>query len=696
MEIGYKDDAGDEFGVKTYRGVLTKNGCVENLQTKTATLHVLGFTEIPNKYSGEKLSDNQVTGETIGAGDGITDAFNTTNNGVGIVRAVYVDGVLQLPGVAYTVSNLNDKDNPATITFNAGYIPALGTTITCDYVYWYQDKTIEYVVEKAIEGAGITDHSIQPVVFPDDVENTNVQDTKAEFDAGSKEGTYTQGTEDRIYAERVANMVISSGSQFDMVQNRYYAQGFKVNNDDTNLEEIGWFFATQIDYPYGPINRNESFTVQIRQDNAGQPGAVLETQNFTKSFYYHHVATQWEVFKWFDGFTQALTSGTQYWVVVRKTNANAAHTEFRLKYSNNSAYGDGAYYYSDDGVAWNSGTATWDLAFAVKTKMVWVSDTIDGTASLTAWNKIVESVPVGDNYTIFTRTQAADAGWPASFDPADWEEVGAGGIINSDADRYLRMAIRYDRVDPEYNGAYPWLLDNEQDFETDDYAVSFTIYYNTSAINIELVNLTGLSCSDIIRDCQSFCDYEFGFTMGRQFFWREKDLSTTPDIVLNGITDIIEFKIDSERIFTIIRATFGDYTYYRDPDTEGESSPNGLDTYGDEILEISGGSILSDEEASLAKNASKIYYDRYVADSETKKFVRFTCKLYPQLDLGDSVYLSNGGLTLTIIFWDDLEWDDLYWGYGEEPYGLVFKVISILFDPMNLETGGMEIIGVEV
>ena len=681
VEEGYLDESNIKHGITTYRGILTLDAVIEHPNKNRATIHLKSLSAPLENLSAEKLPDNQITGENIGTGDGITTEFYTAENGVGIIKSVYVAGTLQGVGLDYSISDTNVKTSPAKITFLAGHIPVSGA-ITCDYVYWYQDKTIEFLVEKlATDGTGITDVDIQPAIFPSDIQATEIINTDAEFDAGIKEGTYTD-SQNKLFEEKIASLAMLDYQVMNTV--RIYAQGFKATEDDSFLESTGWLLRTTATSPPIPsFNVIYSFTVELRADNAGSPGVVLETQTILQTIRFQ-ASIPLDVFLWFDGFTNALTEDTQYWITIKKNTADLGPWNISLYQNADSDYTDGSLWISDTGGAsWAANSPARNASFAAKIKTTWMSDTIDGTASITSWNTLTQNI-IGSVYTLYTRTQAADAAWPTVFDESDWVEIGVGGVIGSTLERYLRIAIRFNKTTPIYS---PWTtFSNGSIFETDGYVNSFTITYQTTTILISLANFEGKSRWDSIKALALWPDYEFGVTELNKFFYREKDLSEVVDLNINAIVDISEYKVDWNRIKNNIIATFGIYSVNKNPDTEGEASPNSFNKYGDLDFTVPDSGILSDEQFNLAENIAQIYYDRY----KTKKWkVKFKAQLFGQLDGGDFVYLSYGKIA-SLFAWDHLPWRTYPWASGwSRPYGLSFKVIRVIYAPENMASGMM-------
>jgi len=179
VKAGYKKPDGTELLLYVFSGVVDDYKYAEGRRVLTVTL--LGLNSLLDLYSAEDLPDNQVAGENLGTGDGSTKEFFTDNKGVGKVKTVYVAGVEKAEPTDYSVSQLNDKSNYAKVTFVTA--PSSGQSITCDYTYWYQDKSFKFLVEKLLDLARITDREVEEVLFDNFIWNSQSWDTEAEFNA---------------------------------------------------------------------------------------------------------------------------------------------------------------------------------------------------------------------------------------------------------------------------------------------------------------------------------------------------------------------------------------------------------------------------------------------------------------------------------------------------------------------------------
>ena len=111
---------------------------------------VLQLAGTPGRFRFSNPSDNSVTGQNIGTGDGSTTSFTfirTFGAGgfggtepVGYVNSsglnVYVNGVLKTLGTDYTIN----QTNPCLQTVTFTVAPPNGQAVTCDMSYWYYCK----------------------------------------------------------------------------------------------------------------------------------------------------------------------------------------------------------------------------------------------------------------------------------------------------------------------------------------------------------------------------------------------------------------------------------------------------------------------------------------------------------------------------------------------------------------------------
>ncbi|MFW6135107.1 MAG: hypothetical protein ACOC5R_05980, partial [Elusimicrobiota bacterium] len=558
IEFGYLDN-GTKRTTGIFRGLLTFNGIRENLETRTATLHVKGVDELLRAYSAEELDDNIVTGETLGTGDGTEQTFTTANNGVGIINAVYFNGTKKDPASDYTVSVLNDKDNPAEITCTAPN----GETVTVDYVYWYQDKTIDYLIEKLIDHAEITDYSIQTASFPNNVINHFETDTKTEWDNGTKDHLYTISGKDELYPEMIGIWDSDGGSKLN---NDYYggdgkvAQQFCFNRDITIKRIMFKAYIAYCDNCYVKIS--------IQTDSGDKPsGTILEEKT---------VQENEEITPFFNttGWNTNLSADTNYWVVLQpKSDTSWFYVYITEDYDYKKLaiqITPGTWSELEGTVRDLSESSMLIVLLPVDdNEFSWMSATEDCTTDLVGYGSYIvcENSGIGEERTFYTKSQNSDSGWPTSFDETEWDEV-VYNVIASEEKRYLRCAIK-DNIDlpTEDNDTQLYVISGDTVISEID------AEYYSSEFLISLADFSGHSVWSAIEELAGLVDYEFGFSTDRRFLFRSRNQGESTDKELYGVTKILDYKTDWNRLKNKITAEFGDYSKTMSPETEGESSP---------------------------------------------------------------------------------------------------------------------------
>ena len=144
-----------------------------------------------------------------------------------------------------------------------------------------------------------------------------------------------------------------------------------------------------------------TITWQLRSNNAGNPGTVLQTGTYTPTESTTNTITV------SDGIT---LSATTYWLVLKPTNTQSSHTHWQIYASNSDTYADGqAKVSSNSGASWSSEGR--DLSITITTTVTddfptaW---TISGYNALTSTYELLDSRS-GETFTIGqTRTFTLD------------------------------------------------------------------------------------------------------------------------------------------------------------------------------------------------------------------------------------------------------------------------------------------------
>jgi len=178
---GFQFSDGTEQFIPIYTGLISQDIVKISDETKVA-LNCQSMDFLLQLTNAEDVSIN-VTNELLGIGDGIKTEFETVNNGVGRINKVTINGVEQKKGKEYSISNLNIKDSPAKIIFETP--PGTGQEVRCWYIYWYQNKSIEWLLEELIKKTSSTiQYDILPVNYSSEMEVGWEQTSYQDFNLG--------------------------------------------------------------------------------------------------------------------------------------------------------------------------------------------------------------------------------------------------------------------------------------------------------------------------------------------------------------------------------------------------------------------------------------------------------------------------------------------------------------------------------
>jgi hypothetical protein len=670
VELGYIDPETDlKHGLIMFTGVVAENGFREIQEREEVNFHIKGMMELLSKESAEDLADLNKVGKALN-NDGDDKTYRTDENGVGRFRAVYSDGTLMDPVTDYTIEDLNEYGSPGTVVFG---VAQAGKAITADYVHWFLDQSFKYGLEKIMEHCGITEYSIQDVTFPNNVKEQQIIDTKAEWDAGTLEDLYTEAGEDNLYhkIQMLSTPNWEKYSSDGLTTYTRVAQSFEFGINVT-ADRVGFALARDVAF----IPRVE-FSIQT--DSGGQPSGVklwsqeqLFAQTTIENGYIH-----------IGSVNTALTANTTYWLVVEDVDWIPWFAYWRATDSP-FTYDDGEALTYKNGV-WSS-YSNRDFIFYVQacnSSGTWMSDTLDCGDSLQSWGLLGYEHSGFGTFEYFTMSKSADAGWDGSFIEGNWDPIGGGGVINSDVERYIRIAIRIT--------FYPIPIEAPPGDEI--YMRQVVLNYFTSQFDIKMARWSGMTCKQVVDEYAAVAIYGYGFQPDGAFFFKAKDQDRSVDLTLYGVHYVHEVKKAFDRIRNRVITNFGNYQALVDSDTEGESSPHSMDKYGVKTLNISISDWLDDNDVDVALGSAKSNYDSLNA---LKYFTRLSANAIIQLEPSDVVRLQYYADPAYAYVFDDLIFDDHTFGDAGMPFGLNMRVLEIKYDLDNFQKGGMELKLLEV
>jgi hypothetical protein len=162
------------------------------------------------------------------------------------------------------------------------------------------------------------------------------------------------------------------------------------------------------------------------------------------------------------------------------------------------------------------------------------------------------------------------------------------------------------------------------------------IDFTTRTVLVSMANLGDRSVLDIIDELAKIADFERGLDGDGKFFFRNKQVSPAPVLVLNdtNVERVNSFTPGWDRVYNKIRASFGSFIKEVNSATEGESPPTSQSQYGDRFLSVGGGNLVFQTDVDLATVMAKRYFSRYHLP---KRRVNVTSRFMPEMELGDRV-----------------------------------------------------------
>lgn len=165
------------------------------------------------------------------------------------------------------------------------------------------------------------------------------------------------------------------------------------------------------------------------------------------------------------------------------------------------------------------------------------------------------------------------------------------------------------------------------------------INFTTRTVLISQAVLAGQKVLSVITELAKVADFEIGLDGNGNFFFRNKATASTPVITLDdsNVEKLNSYSPGWDRIFNVIRASFGNFVRVINSVTQGETPPTSNDIYNDRILSVGGGNLLFQPDADLANVMGVRYFNRY---SQPKRRVTLTARFMPELELGERVSIN--------------------------------------------------------
>ena len=236
IKCGYKKDDGTYDTIYVFNGIIEKEPVYDYVKKKVI-LNVNGLEIFTETASAEEIGV-LYSDENIGTGSSLfSQEFTLDNNGVGKIVNLKIDGIEQFKDLDYTVTDLNVYNRPAKITMTPD--APTGSVVTCSYICWYQDKTIQWLIGELLSEAGFDsdNREISNAIFYSG-ESRKIWDTQVQFelstrsrniDTNSQTGDIMQTAED-FDDLTLDNLNLSAGVLFvPNISNKYEANQLPEN-----------------------------------------------------------------------------------------------------------------------------------------------------------------------------------------------------------------------------------------------------------------------------------------------------------------------------------------------------------------------------------------------------------------------------------------------------------------------------------
>ena len=593
------------------------------------TIRVDGLESLLQSANAENVSTS-VTAKNIGTGDNIEVNFTTSNNGVGIIEEVSLDGIEKKPGKDFSISQLNDPDVPAKITFVTA--PGSSVVVRCSYKYWKQDQRIEDLVSDLLDEAGIAtgDQVISEVVFNSIISSIFTQTDSSDFGAGTNTDIQVNANDFKFEFQNLAPLGNKEtfedfASIVDWTDNstggtRTIVSGnLECTGNGTDIEKAsdrvigGW----QLLYRFDGATNNPSIKIHFL-DNSGSGS------------YYVLIAPGQPTIKLFDSASGEIGSATY------SSTLNTTHILDITRYpTGRMRVRDSAFPLSTidvtDTTFTNCNRIRIECDADINTirfdSLTYPKATIDAThvsqtldaliATPASWGRLLESA-TANGATITRSTRSSD-------DAVVWDSYVTANPnfgINSSLKRYLQVR-------------YQISIDTTQN--QDPIVEQYQAEYRTYATKIKLANFTNKTVYQAIKDFGKFSDFEFGFNEIEKFFFRSKDANTTIDDIIKRGENLLTLSQTSrgyDRTYSEVIANYGSFQSKARVTPDFKEAPTAR--FSERRLSLDSSGILIDNDTDVATGIANDYLNRY---RQPRRRFRAKTKILPHLDLSDTIQL---------------------------------------------------------
>ena len=632
IRSGFKFLSGADEIVTIFSGVAVEY--VRNSMSRTCQIQLNGLETTLFNTKAEDIA-NFVVAENIGTGDTSTTEFTTTNPGVGEITKVTLAGVPQVLGDDYTVSDTNNASLSAKVTFASP--PGSGVAIAADYYYWTLNQSFKETVEALLTAGGISSGNqlVSDIIFPNDVLNTVVIDSEADFNAGILTEMVTDEHPGLLELNWLASAnftaetwsqsnsgwtitifggdstLSSNGTEFVYNANSAAFRATAFRSSD----KIHGYYAFKYKFDTADANQTLQYhlkTVSTSALPSDMRGIIITPSQVTiigiggTNFSFSSGTTYHTVEFFFTGNkTRILIDGSPVFDIILSLRCLYVYTTF---------------------LGTPNTTMRLKEFFSPKTLGIgeWQSDTIDAGILPSGWGDFTV-IEERENYSnainYYTRTSDNDVSYDA------WVLIN-GVIVGSTLRRYIQIKAEFEfpanHISSNVYG--------------DPHVDRITFKFTTSSTAIVLPEFTGLNVYEAILKLAQFANYEVGYGPDEIFFFRSR--ATTTSILSldqsNYISKITGLITGDDKVVGSVRATYGPYVKEITDDGITANGPGArvlerrFEITPDAGIQIPTG---ADVVTSIAIQFAEYFFF-------PKRRFRMTTKFLPQLDLSDVVQVS--------------------------------------------------------
>ncbi len=619
----------------------------------------------------------QVT--TPAVGDGVVLEFDTGKASVWRISAVYVDGVLKTQGTDedYTLSNINDAETNALITFNAGKAPSGGAVVTWEGNQWYINQSIGVLAGLVCDVAGVAsaDRTIDEPVFPGGGASSSITiDTEAQFEAGTLQNIDTTSAPGSILKKWLTiddfadleltadpswtiqrNVGSVSAATGSLVLTSTLTGGIAPDTTIISTPFTGttgtWRFSLDASANSGATESVVAFFMLT--DATPHVGSFPSGFPIGNGYYIQVFDTATYLYAYSNGTSTIIaTAAGDYRASGEWRISRSALGAFEVFKDNVSIMSVTDTTYISSNVIALGVTGTSSLHGSATFGGIYFSNALDGLSAFSASDAIFvsaaqDALTTPSSWGAIVATQVLNGGTilyetSSSADDISYEAyvaVSASNVIQSTLNRYFKIRATITPADGSLTSP-----------------VISKIVANFATLNLFIASadFSGLTCADAMNTLAIAGGMEWGTDGEGHLFFRSKSVASGYDIDLDergAISEVTSYSLGYEDVKNVGQVPYNGYISQSDADSESEASPTSEETYGRRVLSLSLGNFLFSNSAQVADS---IALGLYTNNRRAKLKLTVLCRITPQVDLGDRARISfyDGDLLRANIYGD--------------------------------------------